>query len=452
MYWRALVISLFLVSPWAVFGQGIVAGPWLQAMTEISVTIMWEGAAEAPGSVEYGTGFALSVPATAVLVPPTTDGTGKDTPVLLYTAKLTGLQPGTTYPYRVRLGNTLTPSRDFTTHSHDKPRWRVAHISDTHTFRLMAATHGLNDVMRWEPDYVVVSGDIADTSTNQDYREHMQLASLLLWGHIPHYTVRGNHDSRAWSTYPYWFHNEYPGSFSEDFYRVDIGPVTYLGINANQIERLYPAGALQWLEGQLQAAQHRPWTIVFMKPNPASTWKDYAAERTQFLMPMFAKYGVDLVLAGGNSAGFHRDVDGVQYQHAGLGNNRGWWSLDLTATDMLVQWHQPDGTIGKQYTLHSPTPPEEPPAAPVELRIMATPAEGLHPLTVYFTASAMPETAGMQYAWDFGDGTQGAGAQEMHCYRQPGVYTVRLTGTAPTGQQGQAQERVVVQSNPCGCP
>lgn len=58
---------------------------------------------------------------------------------------------------------------------------------------------------------------------------------------------------------------------------------------------------------------------------------------------------------------------------------------------------------------------------------MATPTAGTVPLTVDFAAGA--EGAAPSYAWDFGDGTTGAGATPAHVYDEPGTYTATVTAS-----------------------
>ena len=223
------------------------------------------------------------------------------------------------------------------------------HVSDTHTFRLSNARAGLASILAYKPDYVILSGDVANTSTNTDYRQHM-LAGADLWRQTVHYTVKGNHDARPWTTYPAWFHTAMPGAFSEDFYAFDIGPVHYVGINDNGRQQDFPPGSLAWLERDL-ATSRAPWKVVFMKANPAITWSDYASARVEFLMPLFAKHGVDLVLTGGNSDGFKRQVNGVWYVHAGLGHNNGYWTLDITSRRIGLDYREVTGAVRQSFAL-----------------------------------------------------------------------------------------------------
>lgn len=63
----------------------------------------------------------------------------------------------------------------------------------------------------------------------------------------------------------------------------------------------------------------------------------------------------------------------------------------------------------------------------------------------YFDGSATrPYSSGLQYQWDFGDGSTGAGISVLHHFPDNGSYTVRLTVTDATGSSASATVTVVV--------
>ncbi|MEM7707456.1 MAG: Ig-like domain-containing protein, partial [Pseudomonadota bacterium] len=88
----------------------------------------------------------------------------------------------------------------------------------------------------------------------------------------------------------------------------------------------------------------------------------------------------------------------------------------------------------------SPCP--APPSAVIE----ATPVVGNAPLSVSFNGSASSDFGGylVSYAWDFGDGTQGTGAQVSHLYDMAGNYTVTLTVTDNEGLANTAYRTIRV--------
>jgi PKD repeat protein len=426
-----MLAGLFLI-PLPTSAAKIKAGPWLQAATETSMVIMWETDVSQPGKVDYGldTRYGKAVSSQRVVVPPAQDTTGQDTQAVIHTAKLTGLQPNTTYHYRVKTDTAVSEDNVFHTNKVNGS-YRVVHVSDTHTFRLGNTKQGLASIIAYSPDYVILSGDIANTSINNDYRKHF-VEGYHLWKNTVHYTVKGNHDDRDWTTYSPWFHNHFPGAFSEDFYSFDIGPVHYIGINNNMREKDFPPASIDWLEKDLLNSRSQ-WKIVFMKANPAITWDDFASKRVEFLMPIFAKHGVDLVLTGGNSDGFKRQVNGVWYIHAGLGHNNGYWTLAIAKDGINLDYRQADGTATKSFSIGKPVPTNQPPVAVIS----ANPTTGERPLQVTFDGKNSFDVDGRvaSYAWDFGDGATATGDRVEHTYNGAGKHPVTLTVTDNAGRR-----------------
>ncbi len=86
------------------------------------------------------------------------------------------------------------------------------------------------------------------------------------------------------------------------------------------------------------------------------------------------------------------------------------------------------------------TPPQPPRASAT-----ATPASGEPPLRVDLMAQASdPDGRVVSYAWDFGDGNRGEGAQTSHTYERPGRYAARVTVTDDDGQTASATASIDV--------
>jgi PKD repeat protein len=69
--------------------------------------------------------------------------------------------------------------------------------------------------------------------------------------------------------------------------------------------------------------------------------------------------------------------------------------------------------------------------------------------TVFFNAAGSTSPSGTtitSYAWDFGDGTTGAGASTPHSFTTPGTYVVRLTIANSAGQTATTTQNVTVAS------
>jgi len=121
--------------------------------------------------------------------------------------------------------------------------------------------------------------------------------------------------------------------------------------------------------------------------------------------------------------------------------------------DGIDTWGMTSRPLG---TARGPTYRFTPPKAPYLLRLAAyepgeplrpeakaaaEPREGVAPLKVTFTAGG-----GGRYRWDFGDGATGEGARAQHTYKEPGIYTARLTVTDARGAEAGANVTVAVDS------
>ena len=85
------------------------------------------------------------------------------------------------------------------------------------------------------------------------------------------------------------------------------------------------------------------------------------------------------------------------------------------------------------------------PAQPPRASATASPANGAPPLRVQLAAQASdPDGRIVSYAWDFGDGARGEGAQTSHTYERAGRYTARVTVTDDDGQTASASANVDV--------
>ncbi len=72
-------------------------------------------------------------------------------------------------------------------------------------------------------------------------------------------------------------------------------------------------------------------------------------------------------------------------------------------------------------------------------------SNGCAPLCIPFAADPVPD---LSYAWDFGDGNTATGAAPLHCYADPGSYSVSVTATDINGCSNTLQRPDLITVRP----
>ncbi|MEQ9105031.1 MAG: PKD domain-containing protein [Rhodothermales bacterium] len=123
----------------------------------------------------------------------------------------------------------------------------------------------------------------------------------------------------------------------------------------------------------------------------------------------------------------------------------GSYTVTLTVTDDEGE----TGTASSMITVTEPSSNQMPTAV-----ITVNTSSGPAPLTVTFdgSGSSDPEGSPLEYAWDFGDGSDiEVGVQVSHTYTTPGVYTSLLLVLDPEGGASLAEKLITV-TEPGGDP
>jgi 3',5'-cyclic-AMP phosphodiesterase len=119
------------------------------------------------------------------------------------------------------------------------------------------------------PDLVVISGDLADTPTVEEYQH---LKRLLVRLELPFVAVPGNHDSRELmrAAFPQGAYAVASGALNQ---RVEIGGLDLVLLDSSVAGQPYgdlEAPTLQWLETILASAPDRP-ALLFLHHPPFKT-------------------------------------------------------------------------------------------------------------------------------------------------------------------------------------
>lgn len=256
-----------------------------------TMTLMWRSEPGAEGIVEYGRDatYAHSVGST------THNYRYGRTEVYWHTAEITGLEPNTTYHYRLR---TTEPweSEEYT--------FKTAIIkgdATPFTFAVMSDAQGGYDIQREvfakvkeeNVDFILYLGDFTDTGNQQEWDVWFGTGEGVL-SELPLMSVLGNHEG---DQITYWEQFALPGN--ERWYSMDYGNTHFVFLNSNI---------------QSEAAEQRPWLLNDLQKND-STWTlamghhpMYSAvtrkPEYQFLrdlwLDIMEEYGVNLYFSGHN--------------------------------------------------------------------------------------------------------------------------------------------------------
>lgn len=162
---------------------------------------------------------------------------------------------------------------------------RIAQISDLHIKREGELAYGRVDTAKAlercvaalngfhpAPDFVVISGDLADTPVPEEYRHLEQLLAPLK---LPFASIPGNHDAREMmrETFPQSQYGAGSGALNQ---KVEVGALDLLLLDSSVPGKPYgdlDEATLQWLEATLSASGGRP-ALLFMHHPPfiAGIW------------------------------------------------------------------------------------------------------------------------------------------------------------------------------------
>jgi 3',5'-cyclic-AMP phosphodiesterase len=199
-----------------------------------------------------------------------------------------------------------------------RPSFLLAQLSDPHigatwagsesVARFAAAVDSVRAV-RPQPDAVLISGDLADHATDEEYAHvHKLLAPL----EAPLYVLPGNHDDRAALRRNFGV----PGEADEPVrYSVDLGPLRLVVLDTTRPGKdpgRLDAKQLDWLDAELAAAP-KQLTLLAMHHPPLVTgippWDELGLPRAdrRALGDVIERHRQVRRLVGGH---FHRTLTG----------------------------------------------------------------------------------------------------------------------------------------------
>ncbi len=294
---------------------------------------------------------------------------------------LSGLVPGTTFSYSIPgssaswVGKTLPG-----------PGQPVSCAAFGDSGKASASQYRVAELMRrLDPDFTVILGDIVyPKGKDKDYDARYfapYKESLSRFGIFP---VIGNHDygnhSKAAKGERVFRADYFPIHRRPRYYSFDAGVAHLAAVDDNRFYDIGAAAPLdpesaqwKWLDADL-AASKAPWKIVLLHVpiHSSSPHGDYP-ELKEWLEPLFARHGVDLVLqghyhayershppgkavyvtAGTGGAGFHPRWTQNQWTRKFM-RAHGLAFIRADARRLVLEFHDEDGKIQDTLTLEKP--------------------------------------------------------------------------------------------------
>jgi hypothetical protein len=216
----------------------------------------------------------------------------------------------------------------------DRPLLRLSFSSDSHwgadTSNATARTEILQGIAASKPDAFFMLGDTVETG-NSVTQWNFALSDLeALIPNVPLRLLLGNHDALFGGQYLYR-KAFYPKGFSSDsgspyYWSINTGPATIVAVDLPWGTEMFGARQKAWLEKTLAAADPRRPLIVlshsyfyasgYDDPGFGTPWYDHY-QNIPALVPLFEKYGVDLVISGHNHYQELLSHNGVTYAIVG---------------------------------------------------------------------------------------------------------------------------------------
>ncbi len=280
--------------------------PYLQWATKTGMTVRWETTRASTSVVHWGAKVDWVGPKDD-REPTFASRQAAESKHRLHEVRIDGLDPDTAYYYRVQsvddLGRELwSEVSSFQTAPDADTPFAFAVISDTQgnpqvSGRVAAHAWGLR------PNFLLHPGDLVSTGTvKQQWLEHFFSSMKPLLERVALFPVLGNHERDARFYYDYM---SLPAP--EYYYTFEYGNAQFFMLDSNR--KVAPGSEqFQFLERELRRSTAE-WKIVcYHHPAYSSDENDYGNTwygpstrgdlRTRELVPLFDRYGVDIVWNG----------------------------------------------------------------------------------------------------------------------------------------------------------
>jgi 3',5'-cyclic AMP phosphodiesterase CpdA len=263
--------------------------PYVQSCATDSVVIVWDTDVPGDSVVEYGITPGLGL-------------TAQD-PALVtqHAARLTGLEPGATYHYRVTSNGAVLASDTFRVSKTSSSEFSFAVLGDSgdgsSRQRMVASS-----MLARDPDLVLHTGDVVyDDGEAEDYDPKFFDIYRDLIASVCIFPSLGNHDYHTSRAQPYldaFFLPANNSSQTERYYSFDYGDAHFVALDSN-LEGAEFTAMKEWLAKDL-ASSARRWKFAFLHHALYSSGSKHGIDWRirEELSPIFEAHNVDMVFSG----------------------------------------------------------------------------------------------------------------------------------------------------------
>ena len=303
--------------------------PYLQAVEEDGITIMWETVYPSYGKILYGTDTQLDQTIIEESIPS-----------VMHEITLSGLEKDQEYHYRVVVENLSSQVYSFHTKKPVEAPIKFIVYGDSRSFPKVHENL-VKLMIEEKPDFIANVGDVVTTGArlNEWIDEHFYPIRHIS-GHVSTYISIGNHEyggyqeTRVVPPFEERVHNPVNSTGSNEyFFSFDYGNSHFIFLDPNKAdspygERISPGSQqYNWFVNDLKRAkENSEWIFVFLHQPPYSEcWSGgyYDGEPVlrKEIVPIIEANSVDMVFAG-HTHDYERGLPHPPYDpETGSGNN-----------------------------------------------------------------------------------------------------------------------------------
>ncbi len=338
---KTIAFLLFVLCMWQIalsqkadsslLSARVECGPWVQAVTENEFTVVWATTTSSAVWVELapddGTHFyAKERPRFFQSVD------GRRPISKLHQVRITGLEPGKAYRYRIfqqallsdegnkrvvfgeSYGSDILKHKPYSvrTLNRNAEGCRFSVVNDIHENDSLFQNL-MKGMLDKNNDFVVFNGDMLTQieSRSQVYDYYMKSASRIFSGNMPVYAVRGNHEFRGAASYD--FMKLFPSTTGLPYYTVQQGPAFIVFMDSGEDKpdsdsRFYGLSLTDqmrteeavWLKKVVESNEFKQALVkivVIHMPPMSDGWYG-VREVNRLFVPILNEAGIDLMLCG----------------------------------------------------------------------------------------------------------------------------------------------------------